>query len=161
MEGKTKCPRCEQEILFETDENEDGSMDVNCEECGATVSISYSFKMEIDDTDIVEVPAAEFECTECSTVLELPDIEEEKGNEEIECEGCNARLYVSWSRWGQDVDVELMEPGPDSDDDDDDDDDEDEEDSPHRGRTDDDGDQEDEDDENDLDEEDEEDDDDF
>jgi hypothetical protein len=127
MEGTTECPRCSHEITFETEGNEDGSIDVTCEECEATLSISYSFALEIDGAEIVEVPSAEFDCTECSTSLEISDIEDESGSEEVECDNCNARLEVSWSHWGQQVDAQLIEPGPSEEGDGDDDEDEEEE----------------------------------
>ena len=131
MESTAKCPRCGRETRFEIDDYEDRAVDITCEECLAEINVAYSVRVEVGDVELIEVPPVEFDCTECSNTLELFDIGDENGSEEMECDNCNARLDVTWSNWGQSVNVTLIEPGSGKVDEDDDDD---EEEDPRRQR---------------------------
>lgn len=107
----TNCPRCNEEIQVEIETLEDGSQEIECETCGATLEISYTVSVEVD-ADISEVPAAEFVCPEDDNSMSIDDIDQEIGSQEVTCDGCGAVLEVSWSNWGRDdVDVQVIQEG--------------------------------------------------
>jgi ribosomal protein S27E len=116
----TNCPRCDEEIQVEIETLEDKSQEIECENCGATLEISYTVSVEVD-ADISEVPAAEFVCPEDDNSMSIDDIEQEIGSQEVTCDACGAVLEVSWSNWGRDdVDVQVTQEGEKDEEDDDD-----------------------------------------
>ena len=107
----TNCPRCNEKIQVEIEALEDGSQEIECETCGATLEISYTVSVEID-ADLSEAPAAEFVCPEDDNSMSIDNIDQEIGSQEVTCDGCGAVLDVSWSNWGRDdVDVHVIQEG--------------------------------------------------
>ena len=112
MEIEIECPHCDNTISVEIEECEDGSQEVECDNCGASLEITYSISVEVGDVEIIEVPPSdiEFECPECGCSMTM-GIEEESGSEQTECENddCRSLLEVTWSDGGEIIDVEVLE----------------------------------------------------
>ncbi len=127
MDEEIQCPRCGGMTSVEIEDYGDGSLEIECDSCEATLEVSYSVSIHIDDVSVGSVPPVEIECPECGCFTLLDDIDDESGSQEVECE-CEATLEVSWSNWGRDVNAQVIEGSDDDDDDDEDDEDDDDDD---------------------------------
>jgi hypothetical protein len=107
-----ECPLCGSALSFEPDDSDEGSDEVECDNCNASIEVTYSASEGINATDIACNPSVDAECPECDESVEI-DIEEESGSEEFFCENdeCGAQFLVEWSDWGQDVNVTLLAEG--------------------------------------------------
>ncbi len=145
------CPQCSEGIkIYDDVDSKTGSIEIDCDNCSASIEVSWSDWGRDANAELLEEPPrspakekkrnvkkatvtssqVEFECPECETEMSIDDIESESGTEEVECENqdCGAVLEVSWSDWGQDTEVKVLQESGEEDDDDDDDDDEEEDD---------------------------------
>ncbi|PYP91028.1 MAG: hypothetical protein DMG65_09155 [Candidatus Angelobacter sp. Gp1-AA117] len=113
------CGRCENDVSVDDDGDE-----IKCETCGATLEISRSSSGTIEDVE-THAPDLELACPECDDdfTIDGNDIEEVSGHIEYKCEGCDSELGISWSKWGEDTEVDVIEPGEEEDEEDEDDDD--------------------------------------
>lgn len=123
-----ECPRCGNGDVAEVDSAEDGSQEVECSSCGAGLEVTYTVSVEVDGVDVVNAPPLQFECPESGDDLVLDDVLDESGGDEVECDGCGALLEVSWSDWGQQVNVVVLEAGKGEDEEEEEDEEEDEDD---------------------------------
>lgn len=122
MELEGECPVCGESFSLEIDDPDAGSLEYDCE-CGASLVISYSVTVEVDDVEVSGGATAEFECPRDGSTGSL-EISDEDGEEEVECDSCEATLSVTWSDWGAQVEVTVLdEPNGDDDEDQDEDDD--------------------------------------
>lgn len=120
VEAEFECPRCGASDSLEITE-ESGDEEQECG-CGATLSVSWSSWGRETGAEVIGA-TVEYDCP-CGDSSSL-DITEESGEEEVECGSCEATLSVSWSKWGEQVKVQVID-GPDEDEDNDEDDAEDE-----------------------------------
>ncbi len=120
MTEEIECPRCGNVTSIEIEDIEDGSLNTDCENCGASLEVSYTVSIDITDVCIDEVPPISFECPECDYSLEISEISDESGSEEVVCENCQSVLEVSWYNWGEDINVEVLKKGEEDADDTDD-----------------------------------------
>ena len=97
-------------MLVEPDHFGKGFLEIQCDICGATINVTYSVSIEIEDTDVVDAPLIEVECPECDVAMVLDAVDEETGIEEIVCENneCGAQFAVEWSGWGLDINISLL-----------------------------------------------------
>jgi len=102
------CPKCGRDIAVENDADSG-----ECENCGAGVEITYSSEGKKIHVEVTEFDDLEISCPECGddVTIEGDEIDAESGNTEITCEGCEAELEVSWSRWGEEYKVGVLEEG--------------------------------------------------
>ena len=113
------CPRCDADLSIPNESDL-----VECENCGASVEITISSTGKLTDVELKDVPNLTVTCPECNDDLTIDgdEIEEEGGSIEVTC-GCKAQLEVSWTCWGDDYDVDVLEEGDEEEEEDDDDDD--------------------------------------
>jgi len=109
MEADFECPRCGNSHFIKVDSYEDGSQEVECYGCNATIQVRYSISIEVEDVEVSEVTSIDFECPECCDSMTLDSIDEESGSEDYDCDNCEAILEVEWSDWGEYVNVEVVE----------------------------------------------------
>lgn len=114
-ELEVECPRCQTSLDLEITEDS-GEAEVECHNCDATLSVSWSGWGREVEVKISSVPAVDDDCPYCSNSLDLK-ITEESGEDDVECYDCGSTLSVSWSNWGENVKVELLEEGEDDDED--------------------------------------------
>ena len=113
---------CKNTIPIEIGQS-DASLYINCENCSASLDVSYTLPIDIDV--IVDAINISYICPKCRYSLDEIGISDESGSEEVNCSDCNSLLEVRWDHWGQDdVDVIILEEEEEEEDDDDDDDDE-------------------------------------
>lgn len=113
VELEIECPLDGATEEVEIEELEDGSVEVECSVCGATLEAGYTVSVEVsvDGVDVVDPPTAEGDCPDCGQSVEIEEVSEESGEEERDCAECGAALVVRWSEWGQDVEVEIIDRG--------------------------------------------------
>lgn len=104
MQVECDCPVCDQSFTVEIEDPDAGSQMYDCE-CGASLNISYTVSVEVDDVELSGGVSADFECPACGGSESL-EITEESGDDETEC-GCGVSLSVSWSSWGRETRVEV------------------------------------------------------
>lgn len=111
-----ECPRCGDTDTLDITE-ESGDEEVECI-CGVTLSVSWS-SWGREATAEVTGATIDYDCSECGDSSTW-DITEESGQEEVECDSCESTLSLSWSNWGESVDVQTLV-GGDGDDEEDED----------------------------------------
>jgi hypothetical protein len=106
------CPRCGEDIPVDDD-----SDDAECTNCGASVTLSRSSKGGVT-AEVSDVPGITDSCPECGEEITVDDdeIEEAIGKTEVHCDSCGAVLEVSWSAWGEEPEVGVLEEGEDEED---------------------------------------------
>ena len=120
MTEDIECPRCGESTSIEIEELEEGSISTECENCGATLDVSYTVSVEITDVTVEDgALSINFDCPKCDNSIDL-EISEEDGAEEVECDVCHSTLEANWSDWGKNVNVEILSEEDDEDDDDED-----------------------------------------
>jgi len=110
MTQEIECPVCGEAVPVEIEDVED-TLNSECVNCGASLEISYTVSIEIDDVSVIEASPVSFDCPKCDNSLELSGISEESGSEEIECDSCHSLLDLSWNDWGEDIDIVVLEEG--------------------------------------------------
>jgi len=112
MEKEVECPRCKNTITLEIVDFHDSYVEVECDQCGSLMDVSYSVSVDIEDITITMTPPVRirFACSECNCPMDI-EIEDEAGSEEVECEvsDCGALLEVEWDDWGETIDVSTIE----------------------------------------------------
>lgn len=108
---EVECPVCSAELTLDDIEDEDGEREIGCE-CGARLTVRWSGWGA--DAEVVLVEGSfsiETECPVCPATVSVEEVEEETGEAEVECEACEARLRLTWSEWGGEVDAEVLSAG--------------------------------------------------
>lgn len=71
MDEEVDCPRCGTTASAEIENYEDGSLEIECENCGATLEVTYSVSIQIDGVGLSNVPAAKFKLSRDSQCTHL------------------------------------------------------------------------------------------
>ncbi|KYK33278.1 MAG: hypothetical protein AYK19_14120 [Theionarchaea archaeon DG-70-1] len=102
-----ECPKCDCDLEIKDIEEESGSSEIECDGCGMHLEVVWSYWGGYFELEILEVPPVRFECPKDSCDLEM-DIEEDSGSDDTECDGCGAYLKVTWSDWGENIEIEIL-----------------------------------------------------